>query len=60
MSYKISIIFIIMFRSKIPVEKKLTKEPTKYDKQYKNFDYDPIKDIVDTQKYFINKKYNFN
>ena len=49
-------------QNKIPLEKKLTKEPSKYDKQYKNFDYDTIKDIVDTKNnYLINtiKKYNF-
>ena len=50
----------IMFRNtdkqnKIPLEKKLTKEPSKYDKQYKNLDYDTIKDIVDTKNnYLIN------
>ena len=49
-----------MYRNKdkqnnIPLEKKLTKEPSKYDKQYKNFDYDTIKDIVDTKSnYSIN------
>ena len=55
-----------MYRNKdkqntIPLEKKLTKEATKYDKQYKNLDYDTIKDMVDTKK-LINKyfkKYNF-
>ena len=36
-------------QNKIPLEKKLTKEPTKYDKQYKQIDYDTLKDIVDTQ-----------
>ena len=57
---KISIILIIMFRNKdkqnkIPLEKKLTKEPTKYDKQYKNLDYDTLKDIVHTKNnYLIN------
>ena len=57
---RISIILIIMFRNKdkqnkIPLEKKLTKEPSKYDKQYKNLDYDTIKDIVDTKNnYLIN------
>ena len=64
----ISIILIIMFRNKDkqkknPLEKKLTKEPTKYDKQYNNLDYDTLKDIVDTtNNYLINtiqKKYNF-
>ena len=35
-------------QNKIPLEKK-AKEPTKYDKQYKNLDYDTIKDIVDTE-----------
>ena len=44
-------------QNKIPLEKKLTKEPTKYDKQYKTLDYDTLKDIVDTNKYY--KKYNF-
>ena len=53
-------IILIMFRnkdkqSKIPLDKKLTKETTKYDKQYKNLDYDTIKDIVETNnKYLIN------
>ena len=57
---KISIILIIMFRNKdkqnkIPLDKKLIKEPSKYDKQYKNLDYDTIKDIVDTKNnYLIN------
>ena len=57
---KISIILIIMFRNKdkqnkIPLEKKLTKEPSKYDKQYNNLDYDTIKDIIDTKNnYLIN------
>ena len=49
-------------QNKIPLEKKLTKEPSKYDKQYKNLDYDTIKDIVDTKKQLFNKyykKYNF-
>ena len=42
-------------QNKIPLEKKLTREPTKYDKQYKNLDYDTIKDVVDTKRnYFIN------
>ena len=42
-------------QNKIPLEKKLTKEPSKYDKQYKNLDYDTIKDIVDTKNnYLIN------
>ena len=42
-------------QNKIPLDKKLTKEPTKYDKQYKNLDYDTIKDIVDTKNnYLIN------
>ena len=52
---------IMMFRNKdkqnkkIPLEKKLTKEPTKYDKQYKILDYDTLKDIVDTKNnYLIN------
>ena len=64
---KISIILIIMFRNKdkqnkIPLEKKLSKEPSKYDKQYKILDYDTIKDIVDTKNMFFNKyykQYNF-
>ena len=53
-------IILIMFRikdkqSKIPLDKKLTKETTKYDKQYKNLDYDTIKDIVETNnKYLLN------
>ena len=53
-------IILIMYRNKdkqnkIPLEKKLTKEPSKYDKQYKNLDYDTIKDIVDTKNnYLIN------
>ena len=57
---KISIILIIMFRNKdkqnkIPLEKKLTKEPTKYNKQYKQLDYDTLKYIVDTKSnYLIN------
>ena len=47
-----------MYRNKdkqntIPLEKKLTKEPTKYDKQYTNLDYDTLIDIVDTKKYLI-------
>ena len=58
---------IIMYRNKdkqnkIPLEKKLTKEASKYDKQYKNLDYDTIKDIVDTKNnYLVNiiKEYNF-
>ena len=33
--------------NKIPLEKNLTKEPSKYEKQYKYLDYDTIKDIVD-------------
>ena len=42
-------------QNKIPLEKKVTKEPSKYDKQYKNLDYDTIKDIVDTKtNYLIN------
>ena len=42
-------------QNKIPLEKKLTKEPTKYDKQYKILDYDTLKDIVDTKNnYLIN------
>ena len=42
-------------QNKIPLEKKLTKEPSKYDKQYKNLDYDTIEDIVDTKNnYLIN------
>ena len=42
-------------QNKIPLEKKLTKEPTKYDKQYKQLDYDTLKDIVDTKNnYLIN------
>ena len=42
-------------QNKIPIEKKRTKEPTKYDKQYKNLDYDTIKGIVDTKNnYLIN------
>ena len=42
-------------QNKIPLEKKLAKEPSKYDKQYKNLDYDTIKDIVDTKNnYLIN------
>ena len=42
-------------QNKIQLEKKLTKEPSKYDKQYKNLDYDTIKDIVDTKNnYLIN------
>ena len=36
-------------QNKIPLEKKLTKELSKYDRQYKNLDYDTIKDIVDTK-----------
>ena len=44
-------------QNKIPLEKKLTKEPSKYDKQYKNLDYDTIKDIVDTKNIFFNKYY---
>ena len=40
-------------RNKIPLEKKLTKEPSKYDKQYKNLDYDTIKDIVDTKNNYL-------
>ena len=53
-------IILIMLRNKdkqrkIPLDKKLTKETTKYDKQYKNLDYDTIKDIVETNsKYLIN------
>ena len=51
---RISIILIVMYRNKdkqstIPLEKKLTKELTKYDKQSKNLDYDAIKDIVDAK-----------
>ena len=47
-----------MYRNKdkqnqIPLEKKLTKEPSKYDKQYKNLDYDTIKDIVDTKNIYL-------
>ena len=47
-----------MYRNKdkqntIPLEKKLTKEPSKYDKQYKNLDYDTIKDIVDTKSNYV-------
>ena len=42
-------------QNKIPLEKKLTKEPSKYDKQYKNLDYDTIKDIINTKNnYLIN------
>ena len=42
-------------QTKMPLEKKLTKEPSKYDKQYKNLDYDTLKDIVDTKhNYLIN------
>ena len=42
-------------QNKIPLEKKLTKQLSKYDKQYKNLDYDTIKDIVDTKNnYLIN------
>ena len=40
-------------QNQIPLEKKLTKEPTKYDKQYKNLDYDTIKDIVDTKNNYL-------
>ena len=36
-------------QNKIPLEKKLTKEPTTHDKQYQNLDYDAIKDTVDTK-----------
>ena len=47
-----------MYRNKdkqntIPIEKKLTKEPTKYDKLYKQLDYDTLKDIVDTKRYYL-------
>ena len=42
-------------QNKSPLEKKLTKETSKYDKQYKNLDYDTVKDIVDTKNnYLIN------
>ena len=30
-------------QNKIPLEKKLTKEPSNYDKQYKTLDYDFFK-----------------
>ena len=42
-------------QNKIPLEKKLTKEPSKYDKQYKNLDYDTIKDIIDTKNNYLIK-----
>ena len=47
-----------MYRNKdkqneIPLEKKLTKEPSKYDKQYKTLYYDTIKDIVDTKNIYL-------
>ena len=57
---KISKILIIMYRNKdnpnkIQLEKKLTKELTKYEKQYNNLDYDTMKKIVDTKNnYLIN------
>ena len=35
------------------LEKKLTKELSKYNKHYKNLDYDTIKDIVDTKNNFL-------
>ena len=42
-------------QNKIPLEKKLTKEATKYNKQYKKLDDNTIKDIVDTKNnYLIN------
>ena len=59
---KKSIMLIILYRNKdkqnkIPLEKKLTKEPTKYDKQCRHLDHDTIKYIVDTtNRYLINTK----
>ena len=58
---KISIVLLIMYRkkdkqNKVPLEKKLTKEPTKFDKQYIHLGYTKKDIVYSKQNYLIYNK----